>query len=140
MEDKDLTGKFCYEIVHKGSQVFENCPGERVMETLQRESMELELGDKWLEVIVDPILDDYGRYKGSVHVISDITERKHLALELQLHRDNLEKLVKERTKELESNNEELEKLNQLFVGREFRIKELKEENDRLKEELNKLRS
>ncbi|MBW2616938.1 MAG: hypothetical protein JRD02_12290, partial [Deltaproteobacteria bacterium] len=46
----------------------------------------------------------------------------------------LEELVKERTAELEEKNAELERMNDLFVGREFRIKELR---DRVKElELN----
>ncbi len=46
--------------------------------------------------------------------------------ELKHLKDNLEKLVKERTEELQNRNEELERYNKLFVGREFRIKELKE--------------
>lgn len=49
------------------------------------------------------------------------------------HTEELEYLVKERTKEilkkneeLEANLKELERMNELFVGREFRIKELKD--------------
>ena len=40
------------------------------------------------------------------------------------------KLVKERTAELEEKNAELERMNDVFTGREFRIKELR---DRVKE-------
>ena len=57
----------------------------------------------------------------------DITERKHNEEELNKHRLHLEDLVKERTLELEEKNEDLERFNKLFVGREFRIKELKEQ-------------
>jgi PAS domain S-box-containing protein len=71
--------------------------------------------------------------------ILDISERKKAALELEKIHQNLETLVEERTKELSQknkalklSNEELEKFNDLFVGREFRIKELKEEISRLK--------
>ena len=44
--------------------------------------------------------------------------------------ENLEQNVKERTKELEEKNKELEHFNQLFMDREFRIKELR---DKVKE-------
>jgi len=39
---------------------------------------------------------------------------------------HLEELVKERTRELVEKNLELECFNELFTGREFRIKKLKE--------------
>jgi len=40
--------------------------------------------------------------------------------------------VKDRTKELEEKYKELENMNDVFVGREFRIKELRDELDNLK--------
>jgi PAS domain S-box-containing protein len=64
-----------------------------------------------------------------VHV-TDITARKQAEEELEKHRERLEELVRERTAELEAKNTELERMNDLFVGREFRIKEL---SDRVKE-------
>ncbi len=67
------------------------------------------------------------------HLLSsgeDITERKKAEDELNKYRQHLEELVKERTSELEEKNEKLEHFNKLFVGREFRIKELR---DRVKE-------
>ena len=63
-------------------------------------------------------------------IISDITERKQAEKELEAHRDHLEKLVENRTIELEEKVTELERMNDLFVGREFRLKELR---DRVKE-------
>ncbi|MCK5839690.1 MAG: PAS domain S-box protein, partial [Bacteroidales bacterium] len=65
-----------------------------------------------------------------VGALTDITERKKVEQELEKHGKHLEKLVKERTVELEEKNEKLEYFNKLFVGREFRIKELR---DRVKE-------
>ncbi len=59
----------------------------------------------------------------------DITKMKKTQQELEKHRENLEEMVKERTASLEKKNEELKKFNDLFVGRELRIKELK---DRIK--------
>lgn len=67
----------------------------------------------------------------------DITERKETEFKLKQYRTKLEEMVKERTAEIElknaeliEKNEKLEHFNQLFVGREFRIKELR---DRVKE-------
>jgi len=67
-------------------------------------------------------------------VIQDITQRKQAELELDQYQKDLEKLVVERTQELEQANEFLKKKNQdlenmhkLFIGREFRIKELRDE-------------
>ncbi|MBW2646438.1 MAG: hypothetical protein JRE23_09715 [Deltaproteobacteria bacterium] len=62
-----------------------------------------------------------------------MTERKRAEEELNKYRDHLEDLVKERTGELEEKNSELERMNMLFVGREFRIKELKEKVKELEE-------
>src|SRR4030042_164215 len=54
--------------------------------------------------------------------------------ELKKHREHLEKLVKERTAELEAKIAEIERMNRLFVGRELRMKELKEQIARLEKE------
>lgn len=59
-------------------------------------------------------------------VILDITERKKAEEELKMHRDHLEELVHARTAELQEKTEHLARLNQAFVGRELRMKELKE--------------
>jgi signal transduction histidine kinase len=50
---------------------------------------------------VDPVRDDNGALVGSVHIVSDITERKKAEAELDKHREHLEELVAERTHELE---------------------------------------
>lgn len=60
----------------------------------------------------------------------DVTEKRKAEIELQEYHDNLENLIAERTLELEEKNKDLERVNQLFVGREFRIKELR---DKVKE-------
>lgn len=64
---------------------------------------------------------------------NELEERLKIEKELNEYKDNLEKKVDERTAEIKKKNEELEYLNNLFVGREFRIKELREEIAKLKE-------
>jgi len=70
-----------------------------------------------------------------ISIIRDISERKKVEEELHQHRNHLEELVKERTSELEDKNKELERFNDLFVGREFRIKELKQKIKSLETEI-----
>lgn len=77
--------------------------------------------DKWFENRVIP------SENGLSIFFHDITERKKAELELQKHQEKLEELVKERTKEIEDKNKTLERMNKLFVGRELRMKELKNE-------------
>jgi PAS domain S-box-containing protein len=70
----------------------------------------------------------------------DITEFKQKEIELEQHRNHLEQLVLQRTKKLEKQNKELRHYHELFIGREFRIKELKDELEKLKQELETYRS
>lgn len=67
----------------------------------------------------------YGDEEVMQAVWFDISDRKSNEVELEKHRKHLEELVKERTKQLEEKNKELEHYIGLFHGREFRIKELK---------------
>ena len=86
----------------------------------------------WVEILsrAEAIYDRKGNPTRFIGTHVDLTDRKKIEKELQQHRDHLEEMVHERTKELEDKNAELENFNQLFVGREFRIKELR---DRVKE-------
>jgi PAS domain S-box-containing protein len=74
--NSQIVGKHCWETVHGTKQAIPECPVLRVRNSLKRESMELEIGEKWFNVTVDPILDANGDYSGAVHIVSDITEEK----------------------------------------------------------------
>jgi PAS domain S-box-containing protein len=78
----------------------------------------------WLTVNGFPALNNKGNI--TEIVISFITNRKKNEEELLKHRDNLEKMVAERTKELEDKNKELDNALKVFVGREMTIKKLQE--------------
>jgi PAS domain S-box-containing protein len=89
----------------------------------------------WLLASKVPLFDKDGNLQGLVGVGRDITERKKLQDELEIYKTHLEVLVKERTLELEEKNKELQRMNDIFVGREFRIKELKDRIKQLETEL-----
>ncbi len=59
-------------------------------------------------------------------IIRDISEKKINEEKIKNWNIELEDQVRQRTRELEDTNQQLERMNKLFVGREFRIKELKE--------------
>ena len=75
MAPEEMIGRHCFEIVHHTSDPIAACPLVRMQRSLRRESLILPLGDRVVEAVVDPILDESGRLTGAVHVLSDITER-----------------------------------------------------------------
>jgi len=77
-------------------------------------------------VRVVPEFDAEGTVVSALTIWSDISERKQIEEEIRRLNEELEQRVQERTAELEQTNEELHKLNRLFVGRELRMVELKE--------------
>jgi PAS domain S-box-containing protein len=72
----EMIGKPCWEIVHGATEPIPDCPFVRSRKSGQRETMDLQIGERWFEIIVDPILDAAGQHAGAVHIVSDITERK----------------------------------------------------------------
>ena len=89
----ELIGKHCWEVVHGSSNPLPECPTHRAREHLQRETQELQIEARWFEVTVDPILDTNGQYEGAVHIVSDITERKHAEENLRLANEHLRRFV-----------------------------------------------
>jgi PAS domain S-box-containing protein len=76
-EMREIVGRPCWEVANASACPREECPFARMRRTLRRESTEVLLENRWLAVTVDPILDEGGALRGAVHVLSDITARKH---------------------------------------------------------------
>ncbi|MCF7920111.1 MAG: response regulator [Candidatus Cloacimonetes bacterium] len=93
--------------------------------------------DIWHYITAVPVKDEEGNTLGALQTIQDITLRKRAEIELTKHKEHLEELVAERTRKLEEKNQELEQMNRLFVGREFRIKELRDKMKILEEKIRK---
>lgn len=72
----DLLSMDCFPLV-RGSEIqVEDCPFLRMKKSKKREKMEIQLNDRFYEILVDPIFDDKGNITGAVHINSDITDRK----------------------------------------------------------------
>lgn len=76
-----MIGKQCWEIVHGTDLPIDECPLNKARESLRRETMDLQIGEGWFEIAVDPFLDSAGQFSGAVHIITDITERKRAEAE-----------------------------------------------------------
>ena len=74
---KEIIGGICWELMYGTDKPIKSCPIVRMKKTLRRESLVLKVDDdKWLNVAVDPLIDETGNLAGAVHIISDITRRK----------------------------------------------------------------
>jgi len=138
MEQYGITpGKKCYEAL---KWLKEPCPECIVLKTFEDGETRSQEQDRIQEdgnqisfiATCSPVRDGNGVIISVVEVLHDITERKQAEDEIGKLNEELEQRVAERTAELEEKNAELERMNKLFVGRELRMKELKEEIKRLK--------
>jgi len=72
----EIIGATCWELMHGTSEPIAGCPIVRMQRSRRRETLALPVGNRWLNVTVDPLLDEEGSLIGAVHVIADITEHK----------------------------------------------------------------
>jgi PAS domain S-box-containing protein len=79
----DIIGKPCWEVVHGTKEPLYECPAVKMRNSLQRESLELEMSGKWFEVTVDPLFDSDNNLAGAVHIMRNITNRRKDIEELE---------------------------------------------------------
>jgi PAS domain S-box-containing protein len=71
-----MTGRRCWELVHGTQRPIPGCPFPSMRKSMRRESLEMQIGERWFSVTVDPLRDAAGRLTGAVHIARDITRRK----------------------------------------------------------------
>ncbi len=135
---EDMIGMSCYSIVHKNQEPILDCPFERSKKSLQRESMELDIGENWFEVTTDPILNDDNKFNGAVHIIRDITDRKKIQHEIDFKQTELEKQFKKSEKQRIANLVILKDLNKSTKDLKSEISERKQTEELLKQRMTEL--
>src|SRR5262245_42991852 len=73
----DVVGRRIVDLWHGVALARSQVPFTRMLETLRRETAELPLGNRWLRVTADPIVEAEALV-GAVYIVSDITERKRI--------------------------------------------------------------
>ena len=89
----EISGRTCWEVMYGVSKMPEGYPFASVLKTHHRETDVIFRDNRWLNISVDPLLDDQGNLVGGVHIMSDITERMRAEEELQSSREELRNLT-----------------------------------------------
>jgi PAS domain S-box-containing protein len=89
----EIIGQTCWKVVHGRSEPVEGCPMVRMRETQRRETLVMPIGDRWLEVTADPLLDETDNLIGAVHIMADITGRKRTEEEIRKLTQYLESVI-----------------------------------------------
>ena len=85
----EILGHYCWEVVHGTSGPIKGCPVVRMRESLRKEALAVQLGDRWFDVSVEPFPAGDGKSIGAVHVMTDITEYVHAEEERARARETL---------------------------------------------------
>jgi two-component system, cell cycle sensor histidine kinase and response regulator CckA len=115
MYGEDIIGSYCYYTAAKRDKICSKCPAEMVYNGCESGRSEHQRNDAsgkiiYVDHIATPIKNKKGRLIGCLVVIIDITDRKLMEKELKKHRHTLEKIISERTKALQCNEEEYRQL------------------------------
>jgi PAS domain S-box-containing protein len=71
-----IIGCRCYDLLYQDQEPTEECLMNQVLAARGRVDAVLPLGDRWLNVSVDPIMDEANNIIGAVVIIADITQQK----------------------------------------------------------------
>lgn len=135
----EIVGNPCFEVFHDIADPNTSCPFTESIEKGLSKSKEYyyRSKDKYFSCKSTPVYQPGEKNLRYIIVMADITDKKRKEIEINNYREELERLVAERTDNLENKNEELKNYIKIFEHREFRIKELRDEVKRLKAELEK---
>jgi len=99
--------------------------------TLEHRIQHKDGSTRWVQTTLVPNITPAGQLLSYDGVITDITERKRAEEKILRLNEELEQRVRERTRDLERRNHDLEEMNKAFVGRELKMVELKKRIEEL---------
>jgi PAS domain S-box-containing protein len=105
---------FCWQLMHNSNAPFVDCPIEKMKKSLKKEVSLFTIDEKTFEVTVDPIFNKDGLLDGAVHIMRDITKRIKSEENLRKNQEELLRKINE-----------LERFNNITIGRELKMIELK---------------
>jgi PAS domain S-box-containing protein len=80
---EEIAGRTCTELWSLPSEQGDLFPCSTPVSHHRRESLDLQVRDRWFHITTDPVLDAAGTVNGAVCIYSDITERKKGEQELK---------------------------------------------------------
>ncbi|MBN2183636.1 MAG: PAS domain S-box protein [Sedimentisphaerales bacterium] len=72
----EIIGHSCCELIHESSEPVKKCPFTRMLHSRRSEATEFQIGESWVNIKVEPLIDSNGNLTGAVHIISDITRHR----------------------------------------------------------------
>jgi PAS domain S-box-containing protein len=136
--DEDPIGGICYQVFQGLDKPCEFCTNEIIFQEIEK-PYTWEYYNPLLDrdfLITDKAICWIDDRDVRFEIAIDITKQKQAEKELRVLKDSLEQQVAEKTQELQERVRELERFHDATVVREIRMKELRDEIKRLKEENN----
>ncbi len=111
---EEIIGNKCYLVVHNTKAPIAICPLKAVRRHKRSEVIRVSQGGFDLEIKVTPILDENGRFLGTVHVMKDITGHDAMKRKLQRSEEFLRRLLRNMSDAV------------AVIGRDYTIQEVNE--------------
>jgi PAS domain S-box-containing protein len=89
----EVINRTCWEVMYGVAKMPEESPFASLLTIHQRQSEIILRDNRWLNISIDPLLDEQGNLIGGVHITSDITERILSEEELHSSREQLRNLT-----------------------------------------------
>lgn len=97
----EIIGRACPEFLYGASGPSEQDLYAQAQRTRRRQSSVVRSKGRWINVVVDPLLDEENGFAGAVCIRSDVTEMRQKEAALREYSERLEDMVEQRTRDLQ---------------------------------------